>query len=254
MNLTAGSSPARISGRYEIYSQIGCGATSVVYKAFDLDKNLIVALKSLRFSEDPEEVYYLKQEFRSLSDIFHPNLAQLYELEISEGKGFLTMELIEGVDFVTFARRPQTGCPSAAPGGELAPLRLALGHAIRGLMALHTAGKLHRDIKPSNVLVEPAGRAVLVDFGLSLDLRTSDSTSSQARMHAGTLAYISPERLEGAPASEASDWYSVGATLYQALIGLPPFRAETPVGLYEFAEKASSCTALARREHPKGFK
>ena len=251
MNLTAGSSPARISGRYEIYSQIGCGATSVVYKAFDLDKNLIVALKSLRFSEDPEEVYYLKQEFRSLSDIFHPNLAQLYELEISEGKGFLTMELIEGVDFVTFARRPQTGCPSAAPGGELAPLRLALGNAIRGLMALHTAGKLHRDIKPSNVLVEPAGRAVLVDFGLSLDLRTSDSTSSQARMHAGTLAYISPERLEGAPASEASDWYSVGATLYQALIGLPPFRAETPVGLYESQRRPPVAPHLLDENIPK---
>jgi eukaryotic-like serine/threonine-protein kinase len=251
MNLTPGSSAARISGRYEIYSQIGCGATSVVYKAFDLDKNLIVALKSLRFSQDPEEVYYLKQEFRSLSDIYHPNLAQLYELEISEGRGFITMELIEGVDFVSFARRPQTGRSSAGRGDEFAPLRLALGHAIRGLTALHARGKLHRDIKPSNVLVEPTGRAVLVDFGLSLDLRASDATVSQARMHAGTLAYLSPERLEGAPASETSDWYSVGAMLYQALLGLPPFRAETPVALYEAQRKPPIAPHVLDENIPK---
>ena len=81
---------------------------------------------------------------------------------------------------------------------------------------MHRAGKLHRDIKPTNVLVEPTGRAVLVDFGLSLNFRSVRFVMmSQSRLHAGTLAYMSPEQLEGAPASEASDWYSVGVMLYE---------------------------------------
>ena len=232
MNLSSELSIAPKSDRYEIHSLIGRGATSLVYRAFDLDKNCIVALKSLRFPE-PDYIYHLKSEFRSLAHIYHPNLAQLYDLMIDESNCFITMELIEGSDFVSFVRGP----PSAASrrGPDVDAVRKALGHLARGLTALHAAGKVHRDIKPTNILVEPSGRAVLVDFGLAMD-RSPDSMNTRSLLNAGTLAYMSPERLEGpegAPASEASDWYSVGAMLYEALVGTLPFRAETQVGLYK---------------------
>ena len=161
MNLSSELSVAPKSDRYEIHSLIGRGATSLVYKAFDLDKNCIVALKSLRFPE-PDYIYHLKTEFRSLAHIYHPNLAQLYDLETRSGF-FITMELIEGSDFVSFVR----GTPSSGSRRSLnlEAVRKALGDLARGLTALHAAGKVHRDIKPTNVLVESNGRAVLVDFG-----------------------------------------------------------------------------------------
>ncbi len=166
MNLSSELSVAPKSDRYEIHSLIGRGATSLVYRAFDLDKNCIVALKSLRFPE-PDYIYHLKSEFRSLAHIYHPNLAQLYDLMIDESNCFITMELIEGSDFVSFVRGPPSAASRRGPNVEA--VRKALGHLARGLTALHAAGKVHRDIKPTNVLVEPNGRAVLVDFGLAMD-------------------------------------------------------------------------------------
>ncbi len=90
-----------------------------------------------------------------------------------------------------------------------------------GVSALHDKGKLHRDIKPSNILVRPDGRVVILDFGLTSDTLPS-AAAADDRM-AGTPAYLAPEQHAGADASEASDWYAVGVTLYEALTGRLPF-------------------------------
>jgi len=206
--------------RYKIISLLGRGATSLVYKAFDVDKNLNVALKSIRFPEF-DDIYRVKQEFRFFRDFYHQNLVSLYDLYVEDEICFYTMEFIDGLDFVSFVRSRDGA------------LRSCLGQLVDGLAALHEAARLHRDLKPSNILIESGGRTVLLDFGLSTEARPQDSVVSQALLYAGTPAYMAPEQLSGGLASQSSDLYGLGVVLYQALTGRRPYPDLPPVGLYE---------------------
>jgi hypothetical protein len=246
--------------RFVIERRLGAGGMGVVYQAYDRQRNDRVALKTFRHL-DPAAIYYIKQEFRTLADVTHPNLVSLYEL-ISEGdQCFFTMQLLEGVDFlsyvwglgiephadsqrdrsssaagdaetVAYVPRSKTDGPSAltehdnaASGGgppfKLDRLRRALSQLVEGVCALHRAGKLHRDIKPSNVFVTRDQRVVLLDFGLATEQAEQDETSPPQGV-VGTAFYMSPEQAAGLPATSASDWYCVGVMLYQALTGRLP--------------------------------
>lgn len=221
------------TNRYKIHSLLGRGATSLVYQAIDVEKNVTVALKSIRFV-DPQNLYVLKSEFRALSDFYHYNIAQFYDLYVGADSCFFTMELVEGQDLISFARAAARDTAS----GQVAPIDLrslhaALAQLCDGLEALHSAGKLHRDIKPSNILVEPGIRTVLLDFGLATDFDDPSSLDSQSRFFAGTPAYMAPERLFGEIPTEASDWYSVGVILYEMLTGSRPYPAASPFKLLE---------------------
>jgi hypothetical protein len=199
--------------RFTILRQLGAGGMGVVYEVHDQVRNEVVALKTLLRAR-AADIYRLKREFRSLADVTHPNLVSLYELVVDGADCFFTMELVHGVNLVEYVRRSATTAPLRAER-----IRHVFRQLVEGIGALHHRGKLHRDIKPSNILISPAGRVVILDFGLAGDVLPEDAAIGESM--AGTPAYLAPERRAGAAPSE--DWYSVGVTLYEALTGRVPF-------------------------------
>src|SRR5262245_6049255 len=218
--------------RYELRGHIGAGAMGTVDRAWDRQLLIEVALKRLFARTEAEQLYLLKQEFRALRDISHPNLARLYELDVSEEGCFFTMELVEGTDFVSFIRE-EWRRPTRP---HEAPLRDATLQLVEGLCAIHGAGKVHRDVKPSNVLVDRSGRVVLVDFGLVKDVASFSGATNDHEV-AGTFAYMAPELLLGCAATPAVDWYSVGVMLFEAITGRLPFGG-TPAEVFERKQRA----------------
>lgn len=241
------------SGRFMIHRRIGAGGMGVVYEAYDRDRGQLVALKKL-LGTDATAIVRLKNEFRALADVVHPNLVRLYELIGEDDDWFFTMELVDGVDFLQFLRGRRSGAeettdrtssdkstfigrdsdrrfddeplpvPQRPVKQTVMPidydaLRRVLRQLGEGVGVLHEAGKLHRDIKPSNVLITPDERVVVLDFGLATDV-----TAFQKRMtFGGTPAYMAPEQIAEQPATEASDCYAIGVMTYEALTGTLPF-------------------------------
>jgi eukaryotic-like serine/threonine-protein kinase len=228
--------------RFQIVRRLGGGTMGVVYEAHDRERNARVALKTLR-SASPDTLQRFKNEFRWLQDLHHPNVVSFGELFSESGRWFFTMELVDGVDFVSWVRPIPAGAQKLSGSGEWSPdtldpaegrrlarlvarapldesrLRAALVQLARGLAALHRAHKVHRDVKPANLLVTPAGRVVVVDFGLARDARAQRSGEHVV----GTAEYMAPEQAASKTVGPAADWYAVGAVLYEALTGRAPF-------------------------------
>lgn len=243
------------SDRFEIVRKIGAGGMGRVYEAMDREQNMRVALKTMTRTR-AVDLFRFKQEFRALSGIVHPNLVRLFEL-VSDGRQWLyTMEVVDGVDFRRWVRHIARGPASVAPSEsaatvtliateaalsdssppvadagyrpDLVRLRDALRQLAAGVHAVHLHGKLHRDLKPSNVLVQPDGRVVVLDFGLVKDIADAFAPAAPGRVRkqiAGSALYMSPEQASGTSEglTPASDWYSVGVMLFEALTGTFPF-------------------------------
>jgi hypothetical protein len=231
MSVKPETSPEQDDERFETRGMLGAGGMGVVVRAFDGRRDREVALKTLRRASG-RDLFRFKREFRALADIVHPNLVALYELHTSGAEWFFSMELVEAVPFVNWVLRPEPrpaqapGRAPSAPACDLDRLRAALPQLVDGVLALHLSGKLHRDLKPSNVLVTAEGRVVILDFGLVANVagQQVDATHEQAAV--GTPAYMSPEQAADAPLTEASDWYSVGVMLYEALTGRRPIEGD----------------------------
>jgi hypothetical protein len=203
--------------RYRRIRRLGQGGMGVVYEAEDTISGRSIALKTIR-GDDPELLFRLKHEFRSLARINHENLVRLYELGLENNEFFFTMELVDGTDFASY-------CRSKSGDTDIDGLRFrsALAQLCRGVRALHEQGLVHRDIKPSNVLVARDGRIVIVDFGLVSLFGEIDSAAASTRI-VGTAAYMAPEQARpGGQITPAADWYSVGVMLFQAITGRLPF-------------------------------
>ncbi len=216
--------------RFLIQQKLGSGAFGDVFRAWDHKLEASVALKTLHRA-DPAAIYHFKNEFRSLADVTHPNLVQLYELQSEQQRWFFTMELVEGLDFIEYAGTTAGELsdttqvhplPVPVVRHDFNRLRAVLRQLAEGLCALHRVGKLHCDIKPTNLRVTSEGRLVLLDFGLVYDLRSPMFQTMVGEVR-GTPAYMSPEQAVGRDVAEASDWYAVGGVLYEALTGELPF-------------------------------
>jgi len=200
--------------RFERLEPLGRGSMGIVYRAHDRHLDVEVALKTFLVPE-PEALYRLKQEFRSIADVLHPNLVELHELIVDDRQAFFTMELVPGQNFITHVR----GSDGVV---DLGRLHDVLRQLIDGLRAVHAAGKLHRDIKPTNILVTDRGRAVILDFGLVTALGIDSRHHGDGSGISGTLVYLSPEQLLGRPPQPADDWYSLGVMIFEALTGKLP--------------------------------
>ncbi len=216
------------TSRFQVCRRIGHGGMGVVYEALDRERNEEIALKLLN-RVDAHALYRFKQEFRVLAECHHPNLVALHELIKEDSHWFFTMELVDGKHFLDHVRDGD----EANFAGERGPallrrLRRTLRQLGEGLTALHDANVLHRDLKPSNVLVTRDGRVVLLDFGVATELGSDGVHDSWMKEIVGTIAYMSPEQAAGLPQSVASDWYSVGVMLYEALTGRLPHASSTP--------------------------
>ncbi|HET9621360.1 MAG TPA: protein kinase [Kofleriaceae bacterium] len=231
MEVRRDSAPKLGAGRFEVRGTLGSGGAGVVYRAFDRQLAREVALKRLRRASG-RDLYRFKKEFRALADIVHPNLVALHELHAADGEWYFTMELVEGVSFIDWVRPPRAAREAEASRSrhdilaahvDLGRLHGALVQLVDALIALHRAGKLHRDLKPSNVLVTKTGRLALLDFGLVATVAEGDPE----RLAVGTPVYMSPEQAADQPLTEASDWYSLGAMLYEALVGRRPFEGDS---------------------------
>ncbi len=212
---------------YRILEKLGEGGMGEVYRAEDPELERQVALKVLpdEFGRDPERLSRFRREAKSLAALDHPGIVTIYSVEEAEGKHFLTMGLVEGQPL-----------DQVIPSGGLElekffSLAIPLAEAVA---AAHERGITHRDLKPANVMVTPAGRVKVLDFGLAKrlagGLEGSDTLATAGLTRdgqiVGTVAYMSPEQAEGRAVDPRSDIFSLGIVLYEMAVGSSPFRGD----------------------------
>jgi streptogramin lyase len=206
---------------HRIEAEAGAGGMGVVYRATHLLLERTVALKLIApgLAANPAFRSRFEREWRLLAALEHPNVIPIYEAGEVDGRPYLSMRWVSGGDLAS-RLRGTTGLDPAVALDVLSQVAAALD-------AAHARGVIHRDVKPANVLLE-GEHAWLTDFGAGKDLAARD-TRTAAGHWLGTVDYVAPELLDGAPATAAADVYSLGCVLYECLTGRVPFPRETEV-------------------------
>ena len=219
MSADTGRGNRVIAGRYALTDVLGHGGMGTVWLATDQVLERQVALKEVTFSFDltDEERDILRErtmrEARAAARLDHPHVTTVYDVVEEEGKPWLVMEHVS-------ARSLQGILEEQGPLPPAAVARVGLD-VLEALDAAHEAGIVHRDVKPANVLVDREGHACLTDFGIATTTGDSSLTTHGALI--GSPAYMAPERVNGAEPRPPVDLWSLGATLYAAVEGRPPF-------------------------------
>lgn len=217
----------RTLAHYRVLERLGEGGMGEVWLAEDLRLRRRVALKILPadLASEPRHLERFQREARSVATLNHPNIVTIHSVEEAEGIHFLVLELVEGE---TLADLLATGPMSLERILEIAlPL-------VEALEAIHARGVIHRDLKPRNVMVSREGRVKLLDFGIARltpaaqeeDETSTETTLTKAGRIVGTTPYMSPEQLQGRPADQRSDLFSLGILLYEMATGQRPFRGK----------------------------
>lgn len=238
----------RLQSRYELLEQVGRGSQGVVYRAMDHELERQVALKVFDLDAETDETSRaarldrMRKEAQCLAQLSHPRIVPVYEVGTLGGHAYISMQWVDG--------NPLSQWAANRSGREVLKTLTAVGSA---LSAAHRSRVLHRDLKPSNILVDDDGLPTLVDFGLATvthDVAQSSSGTEASpqeltttRSRAGTPLYMAPEQHDGAPASLASDQYSLCVVMYEALVGLPPFVAATAEQVADLKKGGLECWA-----------
>ncbi|WP_051457858.1 serine/threonine-protein kinase [Microbispora sp. ATCC PTA-5024] len=214
----------RVAGRYHLLEPIGRGGMGVVWRAHDDLLDRAVAVKEVLYhptSEEDREAFTRRtiREARAAGRITHPNVVVVHDVIEEDGRPWIVMQLVRARSLGQVLREH----------GPLVPERVAsIGlQVLDALCTAHAAGVLHRDVKPENVLLSGDNRVVLTDFGIATMPEETGFTMTGAIT--GTPAFLPPERLNGLPATPESDLWSLGATLYAAVEGRPPFDRNSPI-------------------------
>jgi Tol biopolymer transport system component len=235
-------------GPYEVLSPLGAGGMGEVYKARDPRLGRAVAIKVLpeEFFEGEERRQRFDREAKLLAALSHPNIAGVYSFEevagspSSSSRHILVMELLEGE---TLRERLAEGP---------IPQRKALEYGLQiaqGLAAAHEKGIVHRDLKPENLFLTSDGRVKILDFGLAKasaaaadETQSPTLTATEPGVVMGTVGYMSPEQVRGKPADRRSDIFSLGAIVYEMLLGERAFRGDSA---------AETMAAIAQKDPPE---
>jgi eukaryotic-like serine/threonine-protein kinase len=220
----AGSDPpTRVAERYDLGAVLGRGGMGEVRTATDVRLDREVAVKLLRadLAEMNEVRARFEAEARAAAALVHPNVVAVFDAGEDRGAPYIVMERLPGR---TLADELAERELSTAEVYEVA--RSVLG----ALEAAHRAGIVHRDVKPGNVLRGTDGTWKVADFGIAKSAEAAGDITVTGVM-IGTPAYVAPERIEGRPATPASDLYSTGVVLYEALSGRRPYDAENAMAL-----------------------
>ena len=226
-----------ISDRYELGDRLGSGGMSTVYGATDkvLERKVAVKILAEHLSDDDKFVARFRREALAVARLIHPNIVQVYDTGVDQGRHYIVMEYVEGRSVAQLLQR------RGKLGSEVA---VAVGvQACAGLEYAHRQGIIHRDVKPGNLMVigGPAGRPApgssvhdpetgemivkLTDFGIA---RAAEQTRlTQVGSVVGTAAYLSPEQARGAETTPAADVYALGVVVYQMLTARLPWEGST---------------------------
>jgi eukaryotic-like serine/threonine-protein kinase len=224
-----------ISGRYQLGDRLGSGGMSTVYKAVDrvLERTVAVKVLAEHLSDDEKFVARFRREALAVAKLIHPNIVQVYDTGVDDGRHYIVMEYVEG----------RSGAQLLQSRGRLGPeAAVEIGvQACAGLEYAHRQGIIHRDVKPGNLMVigGPAGRrgtpptegatedmtVKLTDFGIA---RAAEQTRlTQVGSVVGTAAYLAPEQARGEEATPAADVYALGVVIYQLLTARLPWEGTT---------------------------
>ena len=223
---------------FEIVDILGHGGMGVVYRAQDTSLDRPVALKLLKKSEgaSAEQIQQLATEASITASINHPHVVKVFTTGMDHGRFYIAMELVDKGTLDQLIELQGRVAESQV---------LEVGIQIaQGLRAALQAGLIHRDVKPGNILFADAHTAKIVDFGLAVLMVDEEKVRGEVW---GTPYYVAPEKLDNKPEDFRSDIYSLGATLFHALAGRPPFEAEnaSKVALKHLKNQAVSLQAFA---------
>ena len=208
----------KILGRYKILDEVGRGATAIVYRAYDPQLDRFIAVKVLKDQLSRNKRYRESfiREARLAAQLTHPNIVTVFDVESSDSKTFIAMELLEGTTLEAVLKKKNVLSVKST-------LQIA-SQLAAALAYSHQNGVIHRDIKPGNILVLKDRKSIkLMAYGIALvDSQFSEQKNVENKV-LGTPEYMSPEQLLGKKVDSRSDLYSMGVLIYRMLAGLPPF-------------------------------
>ncbi|MDX2227525.1 MAG: serine/threonine-protein kinase [Verrucomicrobiae bacterium] len=232
----------RLVAHFQLMNLLGEGGMGSVYSGYDLSLQRVIAVKLLKkeLSRNEEFITNFIREAQATALVVHPNVVQVYTFGEDDGQYYLVMELMDNgsLDDLIMRQGRITEVEGLLIGAQIAA----------GLGAAHHQGLIHRDLKPGNILFNTQGQAKLVDFGLAI-FSSQESVPGEIW---GTPYYIAPEKLSGGQEDFRSDIYSLGATIFHALAGRPPFEGANATEIVTKHMRSQAVSIQAFAPHVSG--